>query len=96
MKTHQDDALDDIELRVAGGSQASKVAGALVKYLVEQKNVTLLAMGAGAVNQMIKAVAIARGMGATHGWDLKVIPCFADEVADGSRKTAIRLVVVKR
>jgi stage V sporulation protein S len=96
MKTNQDDASDNIELRVAGGSPASKVAGALIKYLLEHKNVTLLAMGAGAINQMIKAVAIARGMGATHGWDLKVIPCFADEVVDGAKKTAIRLMVVKR
>lgn len=85
-----------IELRVAGGSQSSKVAGAIIKYLQEGLDVSLIAMGAGAVNQATKAVAIARGMGASHGWDLKTIPCFADEMADGIRKTAIRLILVKR
>ena len=85
-----------IELRVAGGSPSTKVAGAIIKYLQEGREVTLIAMGAGAINQMVKAVAISRGMGATHGWDLKVIPCFSDEMVDGVKKTAIRLIVVKR
>jgi stage V sporulation protein S len=96
MKTQQDDTVDEMELRVAGGSPSSKVAGALIKFIQEGKNVSLISMGAGAVNQAIKAVAIARGMGASYGWDLKIIPCFADEMADGIKKTAIRLIVVKR
>jgi stage V sporulation protein S len=96
MKTQHDDTVDEMELRVAGGSQASKVAGAVIKYIQEGKTVSLISMGAGAVNQSVKAVAIARGMGASYGWDLKVIPCFADELADGIKKTAIRLIVVKR
>jgi stage V sporulation protein S len=93
--TPTDEALC-IELRVAGGSPAAKVAGAIIKYLQEGREVSLIAMGAGAVNQATKAVAIARGMGASHGWDLKTIPCFSDEMASGIRKTAIRLIVVKR
>jgi stage V sporulation protein S len=96
MKTQQDDNADSMELRVAGGSPAAKVAGAIVKYMQEGKDVSLVSMGAGAVNQAVKAVAIARGMGASYGWDLKVIPCFVDEIAGGIKKTAVRMIVVKR
>ena len=50
-------------------------------------------MGAGAANQAIKAVAIARGYLAPAGIDLVCIPAFASVVIDGEERTAIRLIV---
>ena len=83
-----------VELRVAAGTQSSKAAGAIVKNLQEGKDVTLLAMGAGAVNQAVKAVCIARGMIAPHGKNLSTIPGFVDETIAGEKKTAIRFFIV--
>jgi len=86
---------DKTELRVAGGSAAAKVAGALVKNMQEGKRVQLLAMGAGAVNQAVKAICIARGMVAPYGWNLNCIPGFVDEYVNGQHRTAIKLYVQK-
>lgn len=87
------EAGNKIELRVAGGSPANKVAGAVVKNMGEGKEVYLLAMGAGAVNQAVKAVCLARGMVAVHGWNLYVIPGMVDEYSNEEKKTAISLLV---
>ena len=84
-----------IVLKVAGGSAASRVAGAVVKYMTEGNEVTLLAMGAGAVNQAVKAICIARGFAAPKGWNLKCIPGFKDEDVDGVSKTAICFYIEK-
>lgn len=81
------------DLRVAGGSNPAKVAGAVVKNMEEGKVVFLSAMGAGAVNQAVKAICIARGMAAPQGKDLYVVPGFIDEVVEGVKKTAIRFSV---
>ena len=54
------------------------------------------AIGAGALNQAIKAVAIARGFVAPHGIDLICIPAFADIQIDGQERTAIKLIVEPR
>ena len=66
-------------LKVAAGSEVGKVAGAIVKFMQEGRKVELSAIGAGAVNQAIKAVAVARGMAATHGNNLYCIPSFSPE-----------------
>ena len=83
----------EMELRVAAGSPAPKVAGAIVKYMQEGYEVSLVAMGAGAVNQAVKAVCIARGMAAPMGWNIQVIPGFIDEHVGGTLKTAIRFFI---
>jgi stage V sporulation protein S len=85
----------EIELKVAAGSQAQKVAGAIVKYMEEGYDVALLAMGAGAVNQAVKGICIARGMVAPKGWNIYDIPGMVDEWVDGEKKTAIRFTVRK-
>jgi stage V sporulation protein S len=58
--------------------------------------VELRAIGAGALNQAIKAVAIARGFIAPSGVDLICIPAFTDIMIDGEERTAIKLIVEPR
>lgn len=82
-----------VELRVAGGSNPSKIAGAIVRFMEEGNEVRLVAMGAGAVNQGVKAIAIARGMAAPAGIDLYMVPGFTDEMVSGVKKTAIRMLI---
>jgi stage V sporulation protein S len=82
-----------IVLRVAGGSNATSVAGALVKYVQENAKVSMKAIGAGAVNQMMKALAIGRGMAATSGLDLVFTCGFSDEMINGEKKTAINVFI---
>jgi len=86
-----------IELKVAASSNPSSVAGSIAKNLQEGKTVSLLAIGAGAVNQMVKAYAIARGYMAPSGVDLILKGGFTDiEILDNNetkKKTAIRFQV---
>lgn len=85
-------------LKVATNSNPNSVAGALVASLNESptKNVKIQTIGAGALNQTIKAVAIARGFVAPSGRDLICIPSFADIDVNGKERTGINLVVEYR
>ena len=80
-------------LKVSSKSDANKVAGALANVLREKTSVEIQAIGAGALNQAIKAVAIARGFVAPSGKNLICIPAFSDIVIDGEERTAIKLIV---
>lgn len=83
-------------LRVAGRSDPSAVAGSVCKNLIEGNQVSLTAIGAGAVNQMLKAVTIARSMAASSGYDLFFTSGFATEIVGGEEKTALKIFVKKR
>lgn len=83
-------------LKVSSSSSPNKVAGALAGVLREQGNAELQAIGAGALNQGVKAVAIARGFVAPSGIDLICIPAFTDIEIDGEERTAIKLIVEPR
>ena len=84
-------------LKVAANSDVGKVAGAIVKFMGEGARVELSAIGAGAVNQAVKAVAVARGMSAPSGHNLYCIPSFHNEVfsreGPAAMKTTIKLAV---
>ena len=80
-------------LKVSSKSDANKVAGALANVLREKKTVEIQAIGAGALNQAIKAVAIARGFVAPSGKNLICIPAFSDIIIDGEERTAIKLII---
>jgi len=82
-----------IEMRVRGDTNANKVAGAVAKNVQEGRFVSLVAIGASAVNQMVKAVTIARGMLASAGYDSWFTTGFTDEMVQGAPKTAMRLLV---
>ncbi|MGM0500386.1 MAG: stage V sporulation protein S [Bacillota bacterium] len=83
-------------LKVSSNSSPNKVAGALAGVLREEGKAELQAIGAGALNQGVKAVAIARGFVAPSGIDLICIPAFTDIEIDGEERTAIKLIVQPR
>lgn len=83
-------------LKVSSSSNPSKVAGALANVIREEKGVELQAVGAGALNQAIKAVIICRGFIAPSGVNLVVIPSFNDIEIQGEQKTAIKLLIEKK
>lgn len=80
-------------LRVSTKSNPNSVAGALAGVLREKGTAELQAVGAGALNQAVKAVAIARGFVAPSGIDLVCVPAFADIEIDGEERTAIKLII---
>jgi stage V sporulation protein S len=83
-------------LKVSSKSNPNSCAGALAGVLRQSGAVEVQVVGAGALNQAIKAVAIARGFVADSGLDLVCIPTFADIEIDGESRTAIRLLVEDR
>ena len=80
-------------LKVSSKSNPNSVAGALAGVIRSNGSVEIQVVGAGALNQAIKAVAIARGYMATSGQDLMCRPTFADIRIDGESRTAIRLQI---
>lgn len=68
---------DDQILRVSAGSNPQSVASAIAHSIYETRTCKIRAVGAGAVNQAVKAIAIARGYAAPRGLDLVCVPGFA-------------------
>ena len=83
-------------LKVSADSKPKAVAGALAAVLREKGKVEMQAVGAGAVNQAVKAIAISRGFVAPNGIDLVAIPAFTKIIIDGEERTAIRFLVEAR
>ncbi len=79
-------------LKVSSRSVPNSVAGAIASVIREQGSVEVQAVGAGAANQAIKAIAIARGYLAPIGIDMICIPAFANVVIDEEERTAIKLI----
>lgn len=80
-------------LKVSAKSSPNSVAGALAGVIREKGAAEIQTIGAGALNQAIKAIAIARGFVAPSGIDLICIPAFTDIVIDGDERTAIKLMI---
>lgn len=83
-------------LKVSSKSKPTSVAGALANAFRTQESIEIQAIGAGALNQAIKSVAIARGYVAPTGKDLICVPAFSDIQIEGEERTAIKLIVEKR
>ncbi len=88
-------AMGDV-LKVSADSKPKAVAGAAAAVLREKGSVELQAVGAGAVNQAVKAIAITRGFVAPNGIDLVAIPAFTKVEIEGEERTAIRFLVQAR
>ena len=80
-------------LKVSSHSSPNSVAGAIAGVIREKKMVEVQAVGAGAANQAVKAIAIARGFVAPSGKNLICIPAFTDIIIDGEERTAIKLII---
>ena len=80
-------------LKVSSKSNPNSVAGALANAFRSSGKVEIQAVGAGALNQAVKAIAIARGFLAPSGKNIVCIPAFADISIEGEERTAIKLIV---
>jgi stage V sporulation protein S len=83
-------------IKVSANSRSTAVAGAIAGVVREHGRAEVQAIGAGAVNQSMKAAAIARGYLLLDGINVVVIPSFSDVAIEGSERTAIRLTVEPR
>lgn len=83
-------------LKVSSRSVPNSVAGAIAGVIRENKNVEIQAVGAGAANQAVKSIAVARGYLAPIGIDLICIPAFTSIQIDGEDRTAIKLICEPR
>lgn len=83
-------------LKVSTKSNPNSVAGALAAIIKEKNVAEIQAVGAGAINQAVKAIAIARGFVAPSGKDIVCVPAFTDIEIEGEERTAIKLIVQPR
>ena len=83
-------------LKVSAKSVPNSVAGAIAGVIRESGSVEVQAVGAGATNQAVKAIAIARGYLAPAGMDLVCVPTFGNIVINDEERTAIRLIVERK
>ena len=83
-------------IKVASVSRSTAVAGAIAGVMREHQHAEVQAIGAGAVNQAIKATAIARGYLEADGIDMICLPMMVEIMIDDQERTAVRLVVEAR
>ena len=83
-------------LKVSGQSKPKLVAGAIAAVVRSGSGVEIHAIGAAAVNQAVKSIAVARGYVAPNGIDLVCYPEFMQIELDGEEKTSIRFVIERR
>lgn len=83
-------------VKVSSKSNPNSVAGMIASLIREEDKVEVICIGAGALNQAIKAIAVARGFVAPIGKDLICIPAFTEIDLDGDNRTAIKLIVEER
>lgn len=84
------------QLRVSARSQPNGVAGAIASVLRSGRQVEVQVVGAGALNQAVKAAAIARTFLAANSIDIMMIPSFANITIEGEDRTALRLHIEAR
>ncbi|HCW03750.1 MAG TPA: stage V sporulation protein S, partial [Clostridium sp.] len=80
-------------LKVSAKSNPNSVAGAVAAVVREKGMTEIQAIGAAAINQAVKAIAIARGFLAPSGINLICIPAFVDVLIDGEERTALKFIV---
>ena len=83
-------------IKVSANSRTSAVAGAIAGVVREHKRAEVQAIGAGAVNQAVKALVLATGYLKNDGLDVVCVPEFADVTIDDKVRTAIKIVVAPR
>lgn len=83
-------------VKVSKHSNPNSVAGSIAGYIRDIGKVEVHGIGAGALNQAIKAVAISRGFVAPQGIDLICIPAFMEAIVEGEERTVVKLIVEPR
>lgn len=83
-------------IKVSAHSRSTAVAGAIAGIIREHKHAEVQAIGAGAVNQAIKATAIARGYLELDGICICCVPYFTEIMIEDQERTAIKLVIEPR
>ena len=83
-------------LKVSGQSKPKLVAGAIAAVVRTGECVEVQVIGASAVNQAVKSIAVARGYVIPNGLDLVCYPAFSQLEVDGTEKTSISFVVEHR
>ncbi len=83
-------------IKVSGTSRTSAVAGAIAGVVRENKRAEVQAIGASAINQAVKAMALARGYLTNDGYDIVFIPEFVDVQIEDKVRTAIKFTVEPR
>ena len=82
-----------MEIKVASKSNPNSVAGMIASLIKENERAEISCVGAGALNQAIKAIWIARGFVAPSGYDLICVPSFRQIQLDGMDRTSIKIAV---
>ena len=83
-------------IKVSANSRTAAVAGAIAGVMREHRFAEVQSIGAGAVNQSIKAIILAKGYLVNDGIDIICVPEFVDVDIDGKVRTAIKLTVTPR
>jgi stage V sporulation protein S len=83
-------------IKVSARSRSTAVAGAIAGVVREHNRAEVQAIGAGAVNQAVKAVAIARGYLSDDDIDVIAIPFFTEVMIEDQERTAVRMIVEPR
>ena len=83
-------------IKVSARSRTASVAGAIAGVFREMGQAEVQAIGAGAVNQAIKAIAIARGYLLEEDVEVVCIPSFVEVDIEGHERTALRILVTSR
>jgi len=83
-------------IKVSGRSRTAAVAGAIAGIFRENKYAEVQAIGASAINQAVKAMALATTYLAEDGYEIVFVPHFVDVVIEEKIRTAIKFVVEQR
>jgi stage V sporulation protein S len=83
-------------LKVSSRSVPNSVAGAIAGAVRENGGVEVQAVGSGAINQAVKAIAVARGFLAPSGIDLICTPAFGQVMINDEERTAMRFICEQR
>ena len=83
-------------LKISSKSNPNSVAGAIAGLVKESNRAEMQAIGAGALNQAVKAIAIARGYLTPSGIEIYMYPSFKEVSIEKANKTAIRLTLEKK
>lgn len=85
--------MNNLVLKVSSKSNPNSVAGAIAGGLQANKNVELQAIGAGAINQSMKAVAVARSYVVASGIDLVCVPTFCEVQVENESRTGMKFKI---